>query len=972
MRHLLPSVLLGLALSTPALAVFRDEVGDIDFHHALFGVPQPETTFYHRPRKEDKASLLYTLGDVGVFGAVNPSNGQVVWRHQIAQNVTNGGGHLRAPDEGNWVAAAYGNEVQAWDALTGRNVWHREFTGDVKDLEIMEVTANERKDVLALFDEHGATVLRRINALTGSVVWEFREANKDIPLQISSNNAHLYIISLHGSTSLKVATLDVVTGARVDDATIAKGEISALDNVMFVGANSAAPLVAWTNSDLSKLSVYVLGVKVREDILLPSDAVEIKLHAPHLAQSQAHFLVHIRTDGANRAEVYHTDIKTGHISKAYELPHVKGLGAFAVSSSGGNVYFTRQTDDESLVFDSTSSQILERWYLDKDSEKAVAAVAEVVKKPGGEGYAVRSAALTTVDDWVLVRNGAVDWIRHEGLSGAVAAAYAEVAESESLAKALEHEAETNPLSAYVSRVKRHIDDLKHLPAWLISIPERLSASIFGSGSIIKSMTLSRDLFGFNKVIVIATRRGRVYGLNSGNNGAVAWSTNVFPQSPGQNLDVKGIIAKEEGVVTIVGAKGESADIDVQSGEIIRIKHEGAPVSSTAVIDSAEGQWLLSLGPDGQPVESLNKIPEDTIVVRDGDKIIKGLKFVGDGASQDTWQIKLLPSQVLAAVATRPAHDPTASIGRVLGDRRVNYKYLNPNTIVLALMDAVASTLTIQVVDTVTGQVVASQAYEGADPTKEVSCAMSENWYACSFFGQYNLDDGTRRLVKGYQLVVLDLYESADPNDRGPLGDAANFSPLEPVDSPTSVPLPHAVSQAFIIPQPLTAMTVTQTRQGIANRFILAYMPEVHSIVGLPRQATDPRRPVGRDPTPAEMEAEGLMKYWPSMEIDPRSIITHEREVFGVRDIVASPALVESTSLVVAYGGDVFGTRVAPSGMFDILGKGFNKASLILTVVALFFGTLFLAPLVSNSSLFLLLLSSSLLLFSFFVLLIRLT
>ena len=74
-------------------------------------------------------------------------------------------------------------------------------------------------------------------------------------------------------------------------------------------------------------------------------------------------------------------------------------------------------------------------------------------------------------------------------------------------------------------------------------------------------------------------------------------------------------------------------------------------------------------------------------------------------------------------------------------------------------------------------------------------------------------------------------------------------------------------------------------------------------------------------------------------------MSHERDVLGVEGIVATPAVVESTSLIVTYGVDVFSTRVAPSGVFDILGQGFNKSTLILTVVALFGGVMFLSPMV---------------------------
>ncbi len=141
--------------------------------------------------------------------------------------------------------------------------------------------------------------------------------------------------------------------------------------------------------------------------------------------------------------------------------------------------------------------------------------------------------------------------------------------------------------------------------------------------------------------------------------------------------------------------------------------------------------------------------------------------------------------------------------------------------------------------------------------------------------------------------------------------------------PTGPVLPSVVSQTWVLAAPLSALAVTQTRQGISSRQLLAYLPESHGIIALPRHLLEPRRPVGRDPTAAEME-EGLVHYTPNIEVDARLVITHERDVIGVRDILTVPAHVESTSLVFAYGIDLFGTRVAPSFTFDILGKGFGK------------------------------------------------
>ena len=46
-------------------------------------------------------------------------------------------------------------------------------------------------------------------------------------------------------------------------------------------------------------------------------------------------------------------------------------------------------------------------------------------------------------------------------------------------------------------------------------------------------------------------------------------------------------------------------------------------------------------------------------------------------------------------------------------------------------------------------------------------------------------------------------------------------------------------------------------------------------------------------------------------------------------IVTSPAPIESTSLVFAYGFDLFGSRVAPLNTFDVLSESFDKVQLVL-------------------------------------------
>ncbi|KAL2019594.1 hypothetical protein VTK56DRAFT_9491 [Thermocarpiscus australiensis] len=983
-----PAALAALALAllsapAPVRAVFRDEVGHVDYHHALVGLPQRETTFFHRPRRADRASLLYTLSDVGVLGAVNPGSGEVVWRQDLRRDDGGGGGggeerlhhgdgdgdvadggFLRAGEGEGWVVGALGRSVHAWDAVSGRNKFSVGFEGVVRDLEVMEMTeSGGRKDVLVLFEEgeDGATVLRRLNAEDGSVVWEFREITRDVPLQASTNVEKVFVVSLKGSPgayNLKVTVLDTLTGKRLDELMVGKADVHGKEYVMFVGANSAAPILAWTDRSRQTLWLNVLGSKTRQEFSLPAGTIAVEIHAPHLVQSQPHFLVHTKTATGHRGEVYHVDLKTNTISKAYGLPLLPGPGAFSTSSNGANVYFTRITEDEVILLSSQSHGVLGRWPLKSVSAPkvtAIHAVSEVIKKSGSEeGYAVRAAAVTDTDDWVMIRNGEVAWTRPEGMTGGVAATFAEIPESEELARSLEQEAHSNPLQAYIHRVQRHINDLQYLPAYLSRIPTRVVSSILGTDAPSTAGKLVRDSFGFHKLVILATKRGMLYGLDTGNGGKILWSKRPFKIQKGSRWDVKGIQVHDgSGKTTIFGSKNDFVVLKTDTGEILEAKAPSpeATTQSTALVDTLSGQQLLRIGRGGK-IGSLpaDRAPKEIVVTRGAEGELKGLVFVPNGTTSyesASWTFSLPQGQRLVSIATRPSHDAVASIGRVLGDRTVKYKYLNPNTLVLAAIDDSTRALTVYLLDTVSGQILYSARYDGVDASKPIECAMAENWFVCTFFGQYTLRDDATQSVKGYQIVVADLYESDEPNARGPLGDSSVFSSLDPIDAPTAGGLvrPSVVSQAYVLGGgPITALQVTQTRQGITSRQVLAYLPASHGIVGIPRAALEPRRPVGRDPTPAEAE-EGLVRYHPAIEIDPKSVITHERDVLGVERIVAAPAVVESTSLVFAYGVDVFGTRVAPSFLFDILGKGFNKVALVGTVLALLAGVVMLAPVV---------------------------
>jgi hypothetical protein len=74
------------------------------------------------------------------------------------------------------------------------------------------------------------------------------------------------------------------------------------------------------------------------------------------------------------------------------------------------------------------------------------------------------------------------------------------------------------------------------------------------------------------------------------------------------------------------------------------------------------------------------------------------------------------------------------------------------------------------------------------------------------------------------------------------------------------------------------------------------------------------------------------------------------QVADVKKVLTSPALLESTSLVFAYGLDLFVTRVAPSKTFDVLSASFNKVQLVFTIGALTLAIVATKPMVARKKL----------------------
>lgn len=438
-----------------------------------------------------------------------------------------------------------------------------------------------------------------------------------------------------------------------------------------------------------------------------------------------------------------------------------------------------------------------------------------------------------------------------------------------------------------------------------------------------------DSFGIVKSVIVATENGRVIAIDSGNHGSVSWNVKAAAT---ETWKVKAIVP-QPGTATVYVEDGSSVALNVSTGEIIQRTAPSTKIHSIAIVGDESGPVTVNIKEDGSPAKSIDGSGFLATTSANG----RVLGWTARDNKTPVWEFVPPQGQKIIRATSRPVHDPVASIGKVLGDRSVLYKYLNPN---LALITAVGdNSASFYLLDAISGTVLHATTQKNVDTTQPIASAISENWFTYSFWG--DIEDPSD--AKGYQLVISELYESSIPNDRGRLGSASNYSSIQTLIAPSK---PHVISQSFIIPEPISHMAVTQTRQGITNKQLLCTLPSSKSIIGVPRPILDPRRPINRDPTATEAE-EGLFKYSPLLEFDGRWYISHARDVVGINSVLTIPTLLESTGLVFAFGGDIFGTRVTPSQAFDILGKGFSKVQLVLTVVALGIGVAILKPMVGS-------------------------
>ncbi|EIW74996.1 DUF1620-domain-containing protein [Coniophora puteana RWD-64-598 SS2] len=600
----------------------------------------------------------------------------------------------------------------------------------------------------------------------------------------------------------------------------------------------------------------------------------------------------------------------------------------------------------------------------------------------------RVLLITSTGAVQLWKHNKLQWTREEALSTIQVAEFVELPERKVAGTHVDDD------EGYVSMLRRQLGDAKNLPHFIISFIRRFATGSYASVSSSASPSLSegeaashgglsRDTFGFRQVIVAATSYGKLYGIDS-SSGRILWSRVLglgwAAKVGGRIIPVKiyttRTVADAEGprVVVVTQRRADNTLVDTVVFHIDPLtgedaKEDGVPKAQRNALegkDSIAGPLMETfLVPDGNKTVLLldeflqaRLYPETPATQKALEEITPSLYFMlraGEAGARQlvghqltaapdlsehlvgypTWTLPLQPHEEILSVLP-PTQGPIASVGKVLGNRATLYKYLNPHmrVVLTALPIGDKPSCGVYVVDGVKGSIVYNARVPAAGGRCDVHASLTENWLVYHYYDDESAgvptttdspagEDTAGGAVKGWRVVSVEIYEGQNPDDKTSSSDLSAFSSASLHGT--------AIETSFITTQGITAIASTSTKFGVTTKDIIIATKK-HSIQAIPRRLLDPRRPHHK-PTAEEIE-EMLVQYDPVLPDDPRLVLSHNYEVANVRQIVTAPSLLESTTLVFAFGLDLFCTRIAPSNTFDVLSEGFNKVQLVLTILGL--------------------------------------
>ncbi|KAK0200946.1 DUF1620-domain-containing protein [Desarmillaria ectypa] len=974
----------------------ESDAGIIDWHKRLVGIPLVDSTstapVFHRVGGKNTKSVILAATEHNVLAALNPVDGSVTWRHIFEPEDT-----IVTFQKQDTIVASLsgpgGATLRSFDVLSGHLLLEKRLYSPETSLPSesghtgSSISFTADSDIIALTNGHTVQSITK----SGEIRWTWTSEDQSslvIYTNVIATPTVIYAVGLaksYSSHTLHVAALSSESGQLLSSAHVASSIANPSTDFALLTSNAVSRL-AWLEQ--GALKSVVLSTSLKEKPTTTKGTTYKQLLDVGL--SKHGYMVAIMSDGTGR--VFRLEEDSSALNNILEFEgsandprHSESLytGGF---DKGGYPYIGRLYWSHAFQFASAevfaphlaSGKGLVTGFsfpFDTYSHGVITHITMDAANPSALTVLGRLFLTTTTGTVQLWQQDKLQWIREESLASVRVAEFVELPEHVVTSS---HDLDEQ----FSERVRRQISDAQNLPRYLLNFVRRFATGSYASASssvAAKDGSLSRDAFGFRQIILVATDFGKLFALDS-SNGNVLWSRILglgwAAEVGGKHLPVKIFVTRtvsdgespQAVLITQRRANNGLLDttlfhFDALTGLDVRSNAQKTKVLEGTDIPEAMVDAFMLHKDDTRVIIVLDELLQahlypdtdesKTFLLENASSLHFPLQMNFPGGRQvvghhlaevhslsrhllarPTWTLSLSHGETVQSLIPA-ARGAVASIGKVLGNRTTLYKYLNPRTFVV-LTNAVASeppSCGLYVVDAAKGTIVYQVSLPVIAGKCDVKATLTENWL---IYHYYDDDDGQ---AKGYRMVTVELYEGSQADDKTRSSELSAYS--------TDNTAIRAFEQSYVFPHGISAIGTTSTKFGISSKDAIVATTN-NKVQSFSRRLLSPRRP-SQKPTSEEVE-EQLVQYDPLLPDDPRRVLSHTYEVANIRRIITSPALLESTSLVFAYGLDMFLTRVAPSKTFDVLDENFNKAQLVFTVLGLAAAIGITKPIVRNKKL----------------------
>jgi len=867
-------------------------------------------------------------------------DGKVQWRRVTAPDT---GVHLlRTVDKG-LISASDGGNVQAWKG-NGDLLWQRTAEGEVVDLLI---AGKQNVVIVGQFEVEARN-------LVGKHEWSAKSDGKASfrAAAISESDGHICAVKVAGSTAM-AQKLEVTTGKVVSEEEMPAEAADGISSGDFIVVD--ANLVVLANG---KLSAFPFCGGEPDSL----DLSEVKGQGPHKLQPwQRTRGVFAVTDGSQSKTTIFGIGQKG-LKQLRTLDGVAVVGpVFSVhdDETGQPVALamTKQEGTQIQLMDPASGNVQPAVEVAgfTSKEHGQSRLLLVHELRSGDHHTVISAADHTLAG---IQAAKVDWMREEGLASSQKADF--YSRHTKVGKA-SSDADTS-LVAQLAAVPGHLAELLKAPLEIAAYLTRVITArrlqdteglLLMPDAEVPSNSEELRNFGADKLILAVTSAPKLYALES-TTSAIAW-TNYIGPSPVECKAVTSGVDKcsvwmqllpssasshAELVVIVPGKDREIMWLDPLTGKklhtervsgvdiaaVMPLPRQGLqPIQPLLIVDSNKGLHLFpSDAPELQALAgSVFHYEIDTVAQAVNGFVVPGSQ---EGARPKNlvpiWNMGFSDGEKIVASATPQlkqwGHVPV----HIKGDASILYKYINPN--MLAVVSQDSHGLNLYTLDAVTGHLLHQSVMQGgATPVHLVAC---DNWIVM----HYRNAERTR-----FEVAVTEFFQAKA--DEGPWDILFPGKQAAQTKSAHSLEVPVPLQQTYIVPTGLTSIGVTATLKGITPRSIVMAMA-TNQITRVSKDMLNPRRPhagtVDKKSMPAQFaptKDEMLMPYTSMLPIRQTDTLNYHKAIGSVTGIASSPTALESTSLVFAYGLDLFFTPVQTAKAYDVLSPGFNYLLLYTSV-----------------------------------------